>query len=202
MTPNINDIGVDTDLKHKDWPTKESAARMGQEEGSVSPAISSYGYAVYREFLRLRPDVDPFLDTQVFAPDTDFIEVLQEAIACAVDDENKAASLKLTEKVLEYAANQNFGTDKMQEYLDFALDTRDPGVIALYVRYMNQNVTKGTDEAKDFMKSMAHGVRDIPIVSFQDQDGLDRVVKQVLLEEIGQAWIRKSMPVAEIDWLP
>lgn len=202
--PHIDSIGVDTDLKHKNWPTPAGARRIGKNTDGreVTPAISSYGYATYIEFCELDTETDFYLDSRVFVPGTNFTDVLIEATACALDDEKPDVALRLTEKVLEYAGNANFADETMKDYFEFAMATKDDGVIASYVRFMNENITKGPTEAKEFMKKMAHTIQGMEVRGFEAQDGMNGIVKQILLEEIGQAWIRKAMPVAEIDWLP
>lgn len=194
--------GVDVDLKSSEWPTVAGLERIAQSEDQlgISHAISSYGYSVYKEFQQLDPDTGMYLDDRVFMDGTRLIDVLVEATACAVDDERKDLSVRLLAKVFEYAEATNFGRDEMQDHLDFILDSKDFGMIAMYVRFMNDNLSRHLD--KEFMKRMADKVKGLDERSAEHQDGIDRLKKQDLLEDIGVAWIRKRMPVAEIDWLP
>lgn len=196
--------GVDIAVKDVNWPTPQGVQRIAQSEvdTGISPALSSYGFAVYQEFKKLDPEADMYLDDRVFMSGTDLIEVLAEATACAVDDEREDLSSRLLEKTFEYARTTNFGREKMEDYSDFALNSGDLGVTQLYVRFMNDNLNKHLVESKKFMHKMAHTIRDLPEKSFEEKKGIDRFERQILLEEIGMAWIRKGMPVAEIDWLP
>jgi hypothetical protein len=201
---DLDGQGVDIAYKHASWPTPQGINRISQNEGDpgISHALSSYGFAAYQEFKKLDSETDMYLDDRAFMSGTDLIEVLAEATACAVDDEREDLSSKLLEKTFEYAVQTNFGCEKMKDYSDFALNSGDIGVVQLYVRFMNQRLNKHLEEPKEFMHKMAHTILDLPEKSFENQRGIEAIDKQILLEEIGMAWIRRGMPVAEIDWLP
>lgn len=194
--------GVDIDLKQPEWPTPTGLERISQSEGEsgISHAVSSYGYSVYKEFQQIDPEMDTYLDDRVFMDGTRLIDVLVEATACAIDDKRDDLSVRLLAKAFEYAEATNFGRDDMQDHVDFALGSKDSGVISMYVNFMNENLSRHLD--KDFMKEMAHKVLNLDERNQEHQDGIDRFKKHELLKEIGMAWIRKGMPVAEIDWLP
>jgi hypothetical protein len=145
-----------------------------------------------------------WLDDRMFFAGVDLADVLAEAAHCAIDEGSIEAVRPLFKGVIDAVSVYNFADIKLRKYLPLAIRSNDYEVIETYVDYMNSHTVKGPDDAKEFMKSMSHRIADLPETGLvrRDSPGLDRIQKQVILETIGQSWIRKSMPVAEIDWLP
>ncbi|HUC95624.1 MAG TPA: hypothetical protein VMR76_01540 [Candidatus Saccharimonadia bacterium] len=202
----VDPNGIDVGLKHEDWPTPQIAQRIFQEQLSgaeqVSLAIRSYGFRVYRDLLEEEGYENVYLHPAIFMSETNLLDILAEAIKCSVDEEHSELATTLVVSMINTARGGNFADKQMRKYLDVVMASNNFDAIRVYVDFMNDHTVKGPDDAKDFLKRMAHAVRDIPLKSPVVSDtAIDRVKKQVLLEDIGHAWIRKSMPTAEIDWL-
>lgn len=81
--------------------------------------------------------------------------------------------------------------------------SEDAEVIRPYVEFMNANTVKSSPDSKVFLKGMAEAVQRLRVKGLYRSDpGISPLDRQLLLEDIGHAWIRKGLPVAEIDWLP
>jgi hypothetical protein len=126
---------------------------------------------------------------------------LAEAINCAVDEGTSELSSILLLSMIRTAGPENFTDQRMRKYLDTIISTGNSETIRKYVDFMNANTVKGPDDSKEFLKRMAHAVLGMPLKARDNPTGIDRGERQVLLEDIGHAWIRKSMPTAEINWL-
>lgn len=204
---SLKEVIIDSVVRHPDWPTPAGAQRMvrrGMIEGDETMAgIYSYGYCVYREFLEEEPPIESVhLDPRVFLDDTDLIDVLAEAAYCAIDDGRAEFVLPFFNGMLDLALAQNFADHTMRKYLTMVMESGNIGVIKTYVKFINEHTVKGPDDSKEFLKKMAHSVAKLPVSNSLHPGGIGNIEKVELLESIGYAWIRKSMPVAEIDWLP
>lgn len=93
----------------------------------------------------------------------------------------------------------------MRKYQEVFMRTETYDFIKKYVDYIINHTVKGPESAKVTLKELAHRVKAVPVKSlylYMNDPGLGEVQQQILLEDIGHGWIRKGMPVAEIDWLP
>lgn len=207
--PSLEDVVVDNSYRYPDWPTPQAAQRMMADRLSAGTymttfGISSYGHTVYREFLQENPMDKVLLDPRVFLHGTSLIDVLSEAAHCAMDDEKPELVIPFLKGMIETASGGNFAGQKMRKYLNLAVRSNNYDVLRLYVDFINAQTVKGPEDSKETLKEMAHAVAELPEQTYpiRQVEGIDRFERQVLLEDIGHAWIRKSMPVAEIDWLP
>jgi hypothetical protein len=200
--------GIDPELQHEDWPNWQSARRAARHllgmEAETTWGVASYGYTVYRA-LQEEPEVPDavYLDSRCFDTETDLLDVLKEAAECAIDDRNIDLVAPIVTGMIHTANLGNFAGGNMKKYLGTVMRSVDAKAIRIYVEFMNEHTPKHTVGSKDFLKHMAHAVQALPEKGIhRDDPGLDRLDKQILLEDISHAWIRKAWPVAEIDWLP
>lgn len=204
--PSISEVATDEELLHEDWPPAKSARRMGchilGSDTENIEAVASYGYTVYRALLDEEKPVDAvYLDPRCFLPETDLLDVLEQTVKCALDDSRDDLVKPTITGMIHTAQGGNFAGDKMRKYIDTVMSSGNADAIRVYVEFMNANTVKGLESSKAFLKRMAYAIQALP----DNRDhtaGVDRLEKQILLEDVGHAWIRKSMPVAEIDWLP
>jgi hypothetical protein len=97
----------------------------------------------------------------------------------------------------------NFAGETMKKYIGTVMRSVDVRAIRIYVEFMNEHTPKHTPGSKDFLRQMARAIQGLPEKGmYREGPGMDPLDKQVLLEDIGHAWIRKALPIAEIDWLP
>lgn len=204
--PSISEVTTDAELAHDDWPTNGSVRRMGRHIlGSNSEnieAVASYGYTVYRALLEEEEPLDAvYLDPRCFLPETDLIDVLEQTVKHALDDDRIDLVKPTVTGMVHTAQGDNFAGDKMRKYIDTIMSSGDLDAIKVYVEFMNANTIKSSESSKTFLKRIAHAIRELPD-NPDRTTSIDRLNKQLLLEDVGHAWIRKAMPVAEIDWLP
>jgi hypothetical protein len=198
--PTLVEVGVDQGLQHKYWATEEAGRLL---VGLESTGVASYGYTVYRDLLREQPMEAVYLDTRSFLRETDLLDVLEETAKTAIAYGNTELVAPIVKGMIDTAQTENFAGDRMRKYMPTVMHSGEIEAIRPYVDFMNVNTVKMLDESKDFLKQMAHSVQALPEKGVHiDDKGLRRIDKQILLEDIGHAWIRKAMPIAEIDWLP
>jgi hypothetical protein len=201
--PTLEEIGIDLPMRHENWAAEQAGrVLLGAEEASMG--IASYGYTVYRSLLE-EPQIPDavYLEPRCFLQETDLLDVLEETVKIAVTYDHPELVTPIVRGMIDTAGTDNFAGDRMKKYMQTVLDSADVKATYLYVDFMNKNTVKFSQKSKEFLTHMAHAIQALPEKGMHRSDpGMPRLDKQILLEEIGHAWIRKGMPVAEIDWLP
>lgn len=202
--PSLTEVGIDHELKHSNWNAEKAGRHLLGLQSEASWGVASYGYTVYRELLDETEPVEAvYLDPRCFLPETDLLDVLEEAAKTAITYNDGHLVPPIVRGMIDTALAENSVGDKMRKYMPTVMLSGDIEAIRPYVDFINSHTVKGLEESKAFLAKMAHAVQALPVKGVHmDDPGLNRVDKQVLLEDIGHAWIRKGMPVAEIDWLP
>ncbi len=199
--PTLSEVGIDQELQHRNWQAEKAGRQL---VGLESEGVDSYGYTVYRDLLEEDELPDAvYLDPRCFLRETNLIDVLEAAANVAIDYEEIRMIAPIVKGMIHTAQSSHFSGDKMRKYMPTVMRSADINSIQPYVDFINGNTLKGLEESRDILKEMAHAVQALPEKGVhRDDPGLRRLDKQILLENIGQAWIRKGMPIAEIDWLP
>jgi hypothetical protein len=195
----------DEAFRHEDWPTSNQLGRI--LEKPMTFAVSSYGMAVYRAYQQEEGMNIVMLDDRVFLGGTNLMDVMEEAAHIAMDEGRTEDTPPFLRGIVSAAYTANFADETLVKYQDVFMRTERHDMIREYVEQICRNTVKGPEGAWQRLKSLAHAVQALPTASrrvhFASEDaGLSDLHKQILLEDIGHAWVRKSMPIAEIDFLP
>ena len=193
---------ADEALQHPNWPAEQAGRLLlGLSSDNTSREVN-YGYTVYSA-LRAEENLDQsvYLDSRVFLDDTNLLNVMEEAIKCAASYDDKHLIPSLVKGMLDTAHTFHIQGREQQKYMKTIMESQSPKAISQYVRHMSVNTLKTSPDAKIFLKDMAHTIQTIPTVT-RPKNGVTQTDKQVWLEEIGMAWIRKRWSKDDIDFLP
>lgn len=194
---------ADEVLQHSNWPAEEAGRLLlGLSSDSTSREVN-YGYSVYSA-LRAEETIDQavYLDSRVFLDNTNLLNVMEEAIKCATAYNDKRLIQPLVKGMLDTAYTFHIQGRELEKYMETIIGTNSTDAITEYVQYMSINTLKTSPDAKVFLKQMAHSIQAMPIEVRRPHGNVSETDKQVWLEEIGMAWIRKRWSVTEIDFLP
>jgi hypothetical protein len=194
---------IDEESKLEEWPTADQVARI--ESGQTSLRISSYGLATYRAFQEEQGIEIVLLDPRVYYAETDLADAMQEAARIAMDEgasENVAPFLR---GIIGASTVGNRPGDFLAKYMDVFIESHNPDEIREYVERICEYTVKGTDRSKQTLKTLAHKIKDLRNCEDSAGSRTEIILEGEIvhwLQTLGYAWIRRSMPVAEIDWLP
>ncbi len=199
----IDDQYIDKEMQHEDWPTLEQMKRVANQKTSL--AVSSYGLRVYRAFQDEEGMTIVMLDERVFGP-VNLQEVMAEAANIAMDEGKTEDALPFLKGVVAAAYSGNFPVNYILPYQETFFRTGRNDMISLYVETVCKNTVKGPNESWQRLKSLGNSLKILPLsdksyIAKSKDETFTPLQKQLLLEEIGHDWIRKSMPLSEIDFL-
>ncbi len=199
----VDEQYIDKEMMHEDWPTLEQMQRVANNQTSL--AVSSYGLTAYKAFQEEEGMTIVMLDERVFAP-VNLQEVMQEAANIAMDEGSTEDAIPFLKGIIAAAFTGNFPVESILPFKDTFFRTGRHDMIRLYVENVCNTTVKGPEDSWKRLKDLGNTVKNLAISKnsyfVESKDETFSVLqRQILLEYIAHAWIRRSMPIQELDFL-